>query len=44
MMARYHPNGDVDTTFGGGTGVVTTNFGASEEGRELLLLPDGKIL
>jgi uncharacterized delta-60 repeat protein len=44
-LARYHPNGDVDTTFGDGDGLVGEVFpGASSGGRELLLLPDGKFM
>ncbi|MGW8764256.1 calcium-binding protein [Streptomyces sp. NPDC055815] len=42
-LTRYHPNGTLDTSFGG-DGIVTTDFGANEEGRGVALQPDGKIV
>jgi uncharacterized delta-60 repeat protein len=46
-LARYNPNGTLDTSFGTG-GKVTTDFGGSENlddfGNALAILPDGKIL
>ena len=43
-LVRYSNNGDLDTSFGGGTGKVTTNFGSPCEGKAVMLQPDGKIL
>ncbi|MGW5457378.1 calcium-binding protein [Streptomyces sp. NPDC003996] len=48
-VARYNPDGSLDTSFGGGDGMVTTNpAGPSlQEGgdaRALVLQPDGKIV
>jgi uncharacterized delta-60 repeat protein len=44
-VARYNADGSLDTTFGGGTGGVTTDFdGQNDEARALALQPDGKIL
>ncbi|MFF2777129.1 calcium-binding protein [Streptomyces sp. NPDC058052] len=44
-LTRYHPDGSLDTTFGG-DGIVTTDFvGANnDEGRGVALQPDGKIV
>jgi len=44
-LARYEPNGSLDTTFGTG-GIVTTAFGSqTDDGVQALALqPDGKIL
>lgn len=43
-LARYNPNGSLDTTFGN-LGIVTTDFDASDERiRALLLQPDGKVV
>ncbi|MBI3468480.1 MAG: tandem-95 repeat protein [Planctomycetes bacterium] len=46
FLARYKPDGSLDTSFGGGDGLVTTGFGANTfaDGRKVLLLPDGKIV
>ncbi|MBD2502393.1 DUF4347 domain-containing protein [Anabaena azotica] len=41
-LARYHPNGSLDSSFGNG-GTIITNFGA-DFGRKLLVQPDGKII
>ncbi|MFN9915423.1 MAG: DUF4347 domain-containing protein, partial [Pirellulaceae bacterium] len=44
-VARYNIDGTLDTTFGGGDGIVTTDFGhANDSGRAVTLQSDGKIL
>ncbi|MBI3804328.1 MAG: hypothetical protein HY282_11270 [Nitrospirae bacterium] len=44
FLARYSPNGNLDSTFGAG-GKVTTDFGAGDDiARALVLLSGGKIL
>ncbi len=43
QIRRYLPNGTLDTTFGGGTGTVTSPFQVSTHERALALLPDGGI-
>ncbi|MFI8099939.1 calcium-binding protein [Streptomyces sp. NPDC086023] len=44
-VVRHNPNGSLDTTFGGGDGIASTDFDqANEEARALALLPDGKIV
>jgi uncharacterized delta-60 repeat protein len=43
-LARYHPNGTLDTTFGG-DGRVTTDFGAGfDSARAVAIQGDGKIV
>ena len=42
-LARYNPNGTLDTTFGNG-GKVVTVASARESAAGLLILPDGKIM
>lgn len=42
-VARYSPNGSLDTTFGNG-GLVETFFEGIDEGRALQIQPDGKIV
>jgi uncharacterized delta-60 repeat protein len=42
-LARYNPDGSLDTTFGSG-GRVRTSLGGSARGRALALQPDGKIV
>jgi uncharacterized delta-60 repeat protein len=42
-LARYLPDGKLDSTFGS-EGVVTTDFGSAALGRDVLLQPDGKIV
>jgi uncharacterized delta-60 repeat protein len=43
-LARYHPNGSLDTSFGSG-GKVTTNLGLFQESvADVVIQPDGKIL
>ncbi|MCB5163948.1 DUF11 domain-containing protein [Streptomyces bambusae] len=45
VLVRHNPDGTLDTTFGGGDGIVTTDFDTNnEEGRALALQPDGKII
>ncbi|MEX2139038.1 MAG: tandem-95 repeat protein [Pirellulales bacterium] len=45
-LARLNANGTVDTTFGGGDGLATTDFGANDNdpARGVVLQPDGKIV
>jgi uncharacterized delta-60 repeat protein len=43
-LARYHPDGRLDTTFGGGDGKVLTDFGASASAWSLAMQPNGKIV
>lgn len=42
-LVRYNANGSLDTTFNA-TGKVTTGFVGTDEGRSLLLQPDGKLV
>jgi uncharacterized delta-60 repeat protein len=42
-VARYNPNGTLDTTFGSG-GEVVTSFGQASYTTALLLQPDGKLI
>ncbi|MFL5799340.1 MAG: hypothetical protein ACJ77A_15585 [Actinomycetota bacterium] len=44
-VARYKPNGSLDPAFGGGDGLVTTDFGgAFDLGSAVTFLPSGAIL
>jgi uncharacterized delta-60 repeat protein len=44
-LVRYTSTGDLDTTFGGGDGIVTTQIGSDQEvGYALGIQADGKIL
>src|SRR6185503_912253 len=43
-LARYTTTGTPDTSFGGGTGVVTVNLGGNEYGRSVAIQPDGKLV
>ena len=43
VLARYRPNGALDTTFNG-DGRVRSNFGGLEFASDIALQPDGKIL
>ncbi|MBI5953696.1 MAG: cadherin domain-containing protein [Chloroflexi bacterium] len=43
ILARYNTNGVLDATLGG-TGIVTTDFGSTEEANDLVVQADGKIL
>lgn len=42
-VARYHPDGRLDTSFGN-SGLVATDMGGDEEIREIVLQPDGRIV
>ncbi|WP_330300273.1 calcium-binding protein [Streptomyces sp. NBC_00503] len=42
-VARYLPNGSLDTTFSG-DGMVTADFGGTEFGNAVALQPDGRIV
>ncbi|MFF1412052.1 calcium-binding protein [Streptomyces sp. NPDC058289] len=42
-VARYLPNGTLDTTFSG-DGMVTADFGSTEFGNAVAVQPDGKIV
>ena len=42
-LARYNPNGSLDTSFDG-DGKVTTDFGSDDGGCSVALQPDGKIV
>lgn len=46
VVVRYNANGSVDTTFGGGDGIVMTDFGYSDfyGADEVLIQPDAKII
>jgi uncharacterized delta-60 repeat protein len=46
LVTRFNADGTQDTTFGGGTGRVTSNYGNSHSqfGRALALQPDGKVV
>jgi uncharacterized delta-60 repeat protein len=41
-LARYNPDGSLDTYFGN-NGIVITDFGGDDEAMALVLLPDGKL-
>ena len=43
LVARYLPDGTLDGSFGG-DGVVTTDFGADEEGAAIAVQGDGKLV
>ena len=44
-LARYWPNGSLDSSFGGGDGLVTTGFGIGiDVAAAVVLQPDGRIL
>ena len=42
-LARYNPNGSLDPAFGTG-GLVTTDFGSTDQAFAVALQPDGKIV
>src|SRR5687767_4931180 len=44
LVARYNADGSPDTTFGGGDGVVTTDFGGRDTARDMALLDGGKFV
>jgi uncharacterized delta-60 repeat protein len=44
-LARYNPDGSLDTSFGGGDGVVTTPIGSGHDvARALVVQTDGKLV
>lgn len=44
-LIRFNSNGSLDTTFGGGDGLITTDFGTdSDKGQGMVLQTDGKII
>ena len=43
-LARYNADGSSDTSFGGGQGKITTDFGYSSVGLSVAVQSDGKIL
>ncbi|MEI7934805.1 MAG: hypothetical protein WCH30_07105, partial [Chlorobiaceae bacterium] len=43
-LARFSVDGKLDTTFGGGKGKITTDFGYSDAGLSVAVQSDGKIL
>lgn len=43
-VVRYNSDGSLDTFFGGGTGKVTTSFGASAGATDVTIQNDGKIV
>ncbi len=43
VLARYNPDGSLDSTFGGG-GKVRADFGADDQAFAVALQPDGKIV
>lgn len=43
-VARYNTDGTLDTTFGGGDGMVITDLGASDGARDVKIQADGKIV
>lgn len=44
LVMRFNSNGSFDTTFGGGTGRVTTPMGAGSQANSVIIKPNGKIL
>ena len=45
VLLRFISSGSLDSTFGGGTGKVATDFGTSDDiGTAMALQPDGKVL
>jgi uncharacterized delta-60 repeat protein len=45
LIERYNLNGTLDTSFGGGDGIVTTDFGYESQGAAAVVIePSGKIL
>jgi uncharacterized delta-60 repeat protein len=43
VLARYNSNGTLDTTLGG-NGIIVTDLGQNEEGTDLAIQKDGKII
>ena len=44
LVMRFNANGSSDTTFGGGTGRVTTPMGSDSQVNSIIVKPNGKIL
>jgi uncharacterized delta-60 repeat protein len=44
LIARFNVNGGLDPTFGGGDGLVTTDFGGDDFPTDILVQPDGGIV
>lgn len=44
LLLRYDVDGSPDPTFGGGDGVVVTDFGASDAGNSVAVQADGRIV
>ena len=44
VLARYTPAGSLDSTFGGGTGVVVADLGGNEHANGIAVQGDGKIV
>lgn len=45
LICRFLTNGSLDTSFGGGDGIVTTDLGTTgDRGSHVILQPDGQIL
>jgi uncharacterized delta-60 repeat protein len=44
VLARYEADGDLDPTFGGGHGLVFTDFGSDESATSVKIQADGKIV
>ena len=42
--ARFLPDGSLDTSFGGGDGIATADFGGLDVARDLILQADGKVV
>lgn len=43
-IIRYNADGTLDATFGGGDGLVTTDFGADDQIRDMAFTPDGGVV
>jgi uncharacterized delta-60 repeat protein len=43
-LARYHPNGNLDSSFGVSGRVTTAFFGLGDHAAALVILPDGRII
>ena len=43
-LVRYNADGSLDTSFGGGDGIVTTDIGTFDEGTSVVVQADGGIL
>ena len=43
-LARYNPDGSLDTSFGGGDGKITTDFGGTGDAHAVAIQSDGRIV